>query len=113
MFEILYMFFLLVAAHALADYPLQGDFLAKAKNRLAPIPGVPWYHAMGAHAFIHGGFVTLITGSLTLGILEVFLHFLIDDLKCAGEISFNKDQFLHILCKVNWCVLIATIPELY
>ena len=34
--------FWLMVGHALADYPLQGDFLAKAKNRTAPIPGVPW-----------------------------------------------------------------------
>ena len=32
----------LLAAHALADYPLQGDFLSKAKNRFAPLIGVPW-----------------------------------------------------------------------
>ena len=28
---------LLVAAHALADYPLQGEFLARAKNRFQPL----------------------------------------------------------------------------
>lgn len=33
----------LVAGHALADYPLQGDFLARAKNRTAPIAGFPWW----------------------------------------------------------------------
>lgn len=32
-------FALMLAGHALADYPLQGDFLAKAKNRANPIPG--------------------------------------------------------------------------
>lgn len=37
------LFAALVAGHALADYPLQGDFLARAKNRAAPIPGVPWF----------------------------------------------------------------------
>jgi hypothetical protein len=52
----------LLTAHALADYPLQGDFLSKAKNRMAPIPGVPWRQALGAHAFIHAGAVALITG---------------------------------------------------
>lgn len=47
----------LLAGHALADYPLQGDFLSKAKNRTAPIPGVPWQQALGAHVVIHGAFV--------------------------------------------------------
>lgn len=31
--------FILIAGHALADYPLQGDFLAKGKNHKAPIAG--------------------------------------------------------------------------
>lgn len=37
----------LIAGHFLCDYPLQGDFLSKAKNRVNPIPGVPWYQASG------------------------------------------------------------------
>ena len=60
----------LIAAHAVCDYPLQGDFLAKAKNRTMPIPGVPWWQALGAHAAIHGGAVGLITGIWWLGLLE-------------------------------------------
>lgn len=31
------MFGALMLAHALADYPLQGDFLSKAKNRAAAL----------------------------------------------------------------------------
>lgn len=99
--------FLLLFAHALADYPLQGDFLARAKNRLAPIPGVPWYQAMGAHALIHAGFVSVLTGSLHLGLAEFAAHFVIDDLKCRGRIGFNVDQLLHAICKVAWVVLVA------
>lgn len=101
------LFFFLVVAHALADYPLQGDFLSKAKNRAAPITGVPWWQALGAHALIHGGFVALITNSVLLGIFEVVAHFVIDDLKCRGKLTFNQDQFLHIGCKVVW-VFLAT-----
>ncbi len=97
---------LLIVGHAIADYPLQGDFLAKAKNRFAPIPGVPWYQALGAHSIIHGGFVLAITGSLTLGIAETAVHFLIDDAKCAGRISYNTDQFLHVACKVTWALVL-------
>ena len=99
-------FALMVAGHAVADYPLQGDFQAKAKNRFAPIPGVPWYQALGAHAIIHGGFVLAITGSLTLGIAETVIHFLIDDAKCRGRISYNTDQFLHVVCKAAWALAI-------
>jgi hypothetical protein len=94
--------FLLLVWHALADYPLQGDFLAKAKSRSAPIPGVPWYQALGAHALIHAGGVVLLTGSLMLGVGELIAHFLIDDAKCRGRIGFNTDQALHVACKVVW-----------
>lgn len=99
------MFGLLLVAHALADYPLQGDFLAKAKNRTAPIPCVPWWQALGAHSLIHGGAVGLITSLWWLGALEAIAHAVIDDAKCKGRISFNQDQSLHIVCKAIWCAI--------
>ena len=95
----------LLAAHALADYPLQGDFLSKAKNRFAPIIGVPWYQAMGAHAMIQAGFVGVITGSVGLAVAEFIAHFTTDHLKCANRISFNTDQAIHIACKVAWAFI--------
>lgn len=98
---------LLLAGHAAADYPLQGDFLAKAKNRANPIPGVPWYHGLLPHAAIHGGFVGVITGSLTLGVAEFIAHCVIDDSKCMGRISYNQDQALHVACKVLWVLALA------
>lgn len=101
------MFFKLVAAHALADYPLQGDFLSKAKNRAAPIPGVPWYQALGAHAIIHGGAVLTITGSPAMGLAETVLHALTDDAKCKGRLTFNQDQAIHLGCKVLWAAIAA------
>jgi hypothetical protein len=99
------MLFWLLAAHAVCDYPLQGDFLARAKNHTAPIPGVPFYQALGAHAFIHGGAVALITGSLWLGLAETILHAAIDYAKCDGRTSLNQDQALHVACKCLWAVL--------
>lgn len=102
------MFLLLIAGHALCDYPLQGDFLARAKNRIAPIVGVPWYQALGAHAAIHAGAVGLITGSVWLGVAEFVAHSLIDDAKCSGKIGFNTDQSLHIACKAAWVLLAAS-----
>lgn len=92
----------LLAAHALCDYPLQGDFLAKAKNRTAPIPGVPWWQALGAHSVIHGGAVALITGIWWLGVAEAVIHWLTDDAKCRGELAFNQDQAVRVACKVTW-----------
>lgn len=101
------MFLALVALHALCDYPLQGEFLARAKNRLAPVAGFPWYQALGAHAVIHGGAVAYVTGIWWLGVLEALAHFAIDDQKCARRIGLNTDQALHIACKALW-VAIAT-----
>lgn len=96
------MLVLLIGGHALADYPLQGDFLSKAKDRTKGIPGVPWYQALGAHASIHGSIVALITGIWWLGILEAGIHGVTDDAKCRGKISFNLDQSIHTWCKFLW-----------
>ena len=103
------LFFALIAAHCLCDYPLQGDFLAKAKNRSAPIAGVPWWQALGAHAAIHGGAVGLITGIWWLGLAEFACHFAIDDLKCRGRLSFNGDQMAHVLCKAAWVGVVILV----
>lgn len=95
----------LIAGHAIADYPLQGDFLAKAKSRTAPIPGFPWWQALGAHAAIHGGFVAIITGIWWLAIAEAAVHFVTDDAKCRGKLTLNQDQAIHIACKVVWLAI--------
>lgn len=97
--------FYLIAAHCLCDYPLQGDFLSKGKNRFNPLIGVPWYQCMFAHAMIHAGAVALITGVWWLGLAEFFAHFAIDDAKCAGLFDFNVDQGLHIFGKVSWFIV--------
>lgn len=99
----------LLTAHALCDYPLQGDFLSKAKNRNAPIPGVPWQQALGAHSLIHGGAVALITGIWWLGLAEAVIHWVTDDAKCRGEISFNADQAIHVVCKLVWWVIALAV----
>lgn len=98
---------LLLAAHALADYPLQGDFLARAKNHTSPIPGVPWYQALAAHSMIQAGAVGLITGSAVLCLAEFVIHFATDYAKCAGKISYNTDQAIHIACKLAWVLALG------
>jgi hypothetical protein len=104
-------FLLMIAGHALADYPLQGDFLARAKNHRVPLPGVPWYQALAAHGVIHGAFVGLVTGMIVLATAEAVAHMSIDYLKSEGAISFNVDQALHVGCKVIWCVLLFASME--
>jgi hypothetical protein len=97
----------LLLAHFLADYPLQGDFLSRAKNPMNPIPGVPWYQAMFAHCFIHAAFVALLTDNLVFGVAELVIHFVTDRAKCYNWLSFNEDQAIHLTMKLAYFLLIA------
>ena len=99
----------LVFLHFLFDYPLQGDFLAKAKNPVDPIPHVPWYHAMVAHTFLHAGAVYLVLGIWWVAVMEMVAHFLIDYMKCRGELTYGQDQAAHLLCKVCWVAIAVVI----
>jgi len=100
---------LLLFAHFLFDYPLQGDWLSRAKNRFDPIQHVPWYQAMAAHTAMHGMAVWLITGIPLLGLAEMAIHWITDDLKLRGELTFNQDQAIHIVCKVVWAVIASLV----
>lgn len=107
MSNLLTLFFELLVAHCLCDYPLQGDFLARGKNHRNPLPGIPWYQCLFAHAVIHGGAVFLVTGSVWFGLTEVLLHSLTDYVKSEGWISFNQDQALHLVTKAVYVLLLG------
>lgn len=92
--------FWLLVGHAVCDFPLQGNFLSKAKNHTMPIPGISWIYGLFMHALIHAGMVAMITGSGFLAGIELVIHMFTDFLKCHGAISFKTDQIIHILCKV-------------
>lgn len=104
------MFFEMLAwmliGHAVADYPLQGDWLSKAKNpTLTLVPGeVIWPMALLSHAAIHAGAVKLVTGSWQLAFAELWMHTMIDYLKCRGQLGYNADQAMHVLCKIGWAI---------
>lgn len=108
--------FALLIGHAIADFALQGRFLAVAKNRHADLnqffgegksPKGLWLHALGAHSLIHAAPVWLLTGSVGLAALEVVLHWVIDFAKCEGWTSFGIDQTLHVLCKITYVLLVG------
>ena len=99
------MLFLMIVGHYLADYPLQGNFLAEAKNRNTVLGKEHWVHALTAHSMIHAGFVAMVTGNMWLGLAEAVAHGLTDFLKCEGKLSLNQDQAIHIGCKVIWAFL--------
>lgn len=94
----------MLIGHAIADYPLQGDWLSKAKNHtLHLVPGEAiWLGALLSHAAIHAGAVRLVTGSWLLAACEFAAHAAIDRTKCAGLLSYNRDQLAHVACKIVW-----------
>lgn len=102
---------LLVVAHCLCDFPLQGEFLSRAKRR-GGVVGVPWWIALTAHAIIHAGAVWIITGLAFVGLIELVAHWLIDYWKCSRgdfgtaeqEALFALDQALHLACKFGYVV---------
>lgn len=99
--------FLMLVGHAVADYALQNDFMAAAKNHTTELGKTYWRWVLPSHGLIHAGFVYVITGSLLLGIAEFVIHTLTDYLKCDGRIGFNADQFIHVGCKVVWAIAFA------
>lgn len=103
------LFMFLMFGHFLADYPLQGDFLAKGKDPNGPFKEFfPWTHALFAHAAIHAGFVFLFTGSKWCAFFELTMHAWIDYGKCKKWIGIHIDQILHVACKVFFLVYLFT-----
>jgi hypothetical protein len=110
----------LCVGHAIADFPLQGEFLARGKNRhldppiLASGDGSPkriWIYCLTAHALIHAGVVWIVTGSIVFGLIELVVHWIIDALKAEGKFGFEVDQWIHVGTKVVYVVLIwAGLP---
>lgn len=101
--------------HALGDFPLQGDFLARGKNRHLPSPILAdgdrshkrvWLYCLTYHAIIHAGLVWIITGSVVIGVIELIVHWIIDAMKSENTFGFETDQWLHIGTKVIYVALI-------
>ena len=102
--------FALLIGHALADYPLQGDFIANFKSYKTKLgKETVWPYVLGSHCLIHAGFVWVITGSMMLAVFELAAHFVIDMLKCGGKTNFHIDQWLHVLCKVVWVIILIVV----
>ena len=108
------MLFQLLVGHAVADFGLQSDWMAKNKNRNLPSSYVPegqkytptWFYVLGAHALIHGGMVYLVTNSVLLGILETIVHGVADFAKCENWTNPHVDQVIHIASKILWSIMV-------
>lgn len=98
--------------HALCDFALQSDVMAKFKNWNNKPDNIPngqklvsvWQYWMASHALIHGGVVYLISGSIWLGAIETVLHFGIDCAKCKNWTNPHQDQLLHVICKMMYLI---------
>ena len=104
--------FLLLVGHALADFSLQSDIMAKLKNRHNKPTWIPegqkytptWFYWLTSHSLIHGGIVFLITGNIWLGLIETVTHWIVDFSKCENMINPHVDQFLHFTMKLIYCL---------
>lgn len=92
------------ALHFLCDFPLQGDFLARAKNHRTTVPGTPWWLCLFAHAFIQAAAVALVL-PLRFAVAELVTHLTLDwaknqGLLGRGQLGFTIDQATHLALKV-------------
>ena len=111
----LVLFLKLLIGHAFCDFALQPTAMAIGKcktkiNQKNPKSGEgspDWYYWLGAHTLIHGGAVWLITGNVYIGMTEIILHWIIDQMKCNNRTKMHIDQFLHIACKVIYVFFVT------
>ena len=101
------LFAALVVVHALADFPLQGSYLALKKVRSQADNFSEYIVALSAHSVIHAGAVWLVTGSLVLGMIELVLHAIIDSAKGNGKFGLLTDQTLHLACKLGYVAVLV------
>jgi len=109
------MLFLLFCGHAVGDFALQNDFVARNKNRHArdrftleqqSKMEVIWPWLLTSHALHHGLMVYLITQNFWLGFFETAFHWVIDFGKCERWYSFHVDQAIHYSTKIVWALLL-------
>lgn len=100
------LFFAFLVVHVLADFPLQGDYLARQKVRRDATSRTDWLIALSAHSVIQAGGVWLLSGSLLLGMAEFVLHWLIDLAKGEGKFGIVVDQCLHLSCKLVYVLIL-------
>ena len=110
---ILQLFFALVIGHALADFALQSDAMAKGKNRHSPTAAAAnqkftpcWPYWMSAHCLIHAGTVWAVTSRIEFGLVEFINHWITDFLKCEGKFGPHADQFIHVATKIGYVAII-------
>lgn len=106
------LFFAFAIVHALADFPLQGDYLAREKVRSQAGSLQEWGIALTSHSLIHAGGVWLVSGCAWLGVAELCLHWLIDLGKGEGRFGVVTDQLLHLACKAGYVAAVLLVQPI-
>ena len=68
-----------------------------------------WGWWLSAHAATHGLAVALLTGIPVLGLMEMFLHAIIDWAKIRFRLTLLQDQSLHLFCKLIWVSFLLAV----
>lgn len=100
------LFLTLALCHFLADYSLQTEYMAISKNRWREGASKDWFWPLFAHSSVHGLAVFAITHSMIFAVVEVILHFIIDDRRCKNDYSYTTDQILHLSCKFVYALIL-------
>jgi hypothetical protein len=87
--------FYLVASHFVADFVL------------TPRRRVESAYARLAQGLTSGFLVMMATGQVVLAVVETGLFCLIEYARSQDWISLNREQLLHLLCKVLWWVAVV------
>lgn len=110
----LLLFWAYLLGHALADFPLQGEFLAFGKDRHADLSAITggkkwpkgiWLYCLTIHSLVHAAMVWIVSGSVVLSLVEFVVHWVIDLAKNEEITNFYTDQALHIACKALYAIL--------
>jgi hypothetical protein len=106
----------LIFAHAITDFALQNDAMARYKSphNLPSVDIIPksdkpesfWPYFLFNHALINGAGVWLVTGSYYFACIEVVWHAMIDKSKCDGVINIHQDQFYHLITKIFYVFML-------
>jgi len=112
--NIVYLLFLLMCAHFVGDFVFQTDTMVSYKNpNNMPVTFAGkrrkywWKYFMTAHASTQALLVIAVTGNVMLGMFEFVLHFVIDYGKCMKKYGVLEDQFLHLLTKLGYVILVT------
>jgi hypothetical protein len=113
---------MLMFLHAIADFALQSDVMAKGKNRnnekiqrlhwIQELERDPkdfkktWFYWLSAHALIQGGLILLIFGNVWIAMIEIVTHFIIDFTKCENKLTPHQDQAFHFTLRIVYTIVL-------